>query len=778
MRLLLFLLCFDLSLVMASTKQDGHLNFHVRLDPIPSPLAEPFSLSRVRLTKGSMFEQKQQINLEYLLMWNMDSLLWNFRTTAGLPAPGQPYGGWEAPTCDCRGKSVAHWLSSAAMMWASTGNSTLFAMMSTFVDELQKCQQAIGSGYVSAFPSSEFDRLENLQNVWAPYYTIHKILQSLLDQWQIASNQKAFDIMIKLADYFVVRIKKVLSEKGMDVWQQMLVDEWGGMNEIMYSLYSLTNNTSYKEIGDLFEHYVWTRPLLNKQDDLPENHANIHIPQIIGSMRGYEVSGNKTQASIAQFFYDTLTSAHSFATGGSNTHEHWHAPHHLGDDLDIWTQESCTTYNIMKVDRHLFQWTADPKFFDHYERAQLNGIIGNQKGPGEFIYMLPLGVPGQTKGDNAPVGSQVAWGEPFGMFYCCYDTLMESFSKLGDSIYFHSGSTLFVNLFVASTLNWSENNVVLVQDTSFPTTSMSKLIVQDTPSSPWTLKIRVPQWTQQGASILINSQAVNISLVPGTFFVITRVWQSNDTVEINFPMSFHAELLDDNRTHFNTFAALQYGPLVLAGLTDSPLLVGDMQDTSLQKWIFRPNPDVLEFKLASQFDLEISAKPLMELVHEHYTVYFNITSTPDVCSLKACPVFMLNDEMFFDLTGSAKIVNDTCLFSGNSHDTNNVWLTTFFQDSALVTAFKMTYSYMTPSTTGAGTNFSVVLENLASQNTFTLYASPQYTDHNSQWSDVMTVAVSGLNISISELSSLRFIFSNNDRYIQLSLTNLTLALLP
>lgn len=66
-------------------------------------------------------------------------------------------------------------MSASALMWASTHNDTLKQKMSALVSALSDCQEKMGTGYLSAFPTELFDRFEAIKPVWAPYYTIHKV---------------------------------------------------------------------------------------------------------------------------------------------------------------------------------------------------------------------------------------------------------------------------------------------------------------------------------------------------------------------------------------------------------------------------------------------------------------------------------------------------------------------------------------------------------------------------------------------------------------------------
>jgi len=387
------------------------------------------------------------------------------------------------------------------------------------------------------------------------------------------------------------------------------------MNEVLYNLYAVTGNASHLRAGEWFNHFLWTAPLAIGVDDLDGshgnaggNHANTHIPEIIGSARGYELTSNRTQHDIARNFFDILNGSHTWSTGGSNDHEHWHAPHQLGDDLDGQTEESCTTYNVLKVARHLLQWTGDAHLGDFYERALLNGLVGNQNqhlngDGGSFIYMLPLGGGGLRKPWSSAVN---------GNFPCCWGTLSETFAKLGDSVFFRAAddSALYVSLFVASSVVWGEGEgegaCEVTQATAFPlasdedgsTTSLRVACDAGTAAaSGWSLRIRVPAWATAGPNvILVDGKPVPGTLTPGFATVPAPgggAWgtaAAPTTVTVSFPMSLRFEQLDDNRTEWAGVGAIMYGPLLLAGLTDDDLLPGLNASAArgeLSQWIVR-----------------------------------------------------------------------------------------------------------------------------------------------------------------------------------------------
>ncbi|KOM50782.1 hypothetical protein LR48_Vigan08g160900 [Vigna angularis] len=474
----------------------------------PQGFLKEVPLEDVRLHENSIHGTAQRTNLEYLLMFDVDRLIWSFRKTAGLPTPGTPYGGWEEPKEELRGHFVGHYLSASSLMWASTQNDELKQKMTSLVAGLSACQEKIGTGYLSAFPSELFDRFEAIQIVWAPYYTIHKIMAGLLDQYTFAGNSQALKMVIRMVDYFYNRVQNVITKYTINRHYQSLNTETGGMNDVLYRLYSITAN----DIADL--------------------HANTHIPIVVGSQRRYEITGDP----------------------------------------------------LHKVSRHLFRWTKEVSYADYYERALTNGVLSIQRGtdPGVMIYMLPLG-PGVSKAHTYH-----SWGTPFDTFWCCYGTGIESFSKLGDSIYFEEeggNSTLYIIQYISSSFNWKSGKILLNQ-TVVPAASWDPYLRVTFTFSPsektWTtLNFRVPTWTSlDGAKGILNGETLSLP-TPANFLSITRQWNANDNLTLLFPQTPRTEAIKDDRPEFASTQAILYGPYLLAGHT----LGGDWHLKSGADWI-------------------------------------------------------------------------------------------------------------------------------------------------------------------------------------------------
>ncbi|XP_076941391.1 uncharacterized protein LOC143610934 [Bidens hawaiensis] len=543
------------------------------------------SLSDVRLDPDSIHGQAQQTNLKYLLMLDVDRLVWSFRKNAGLPTPGEPYGGWESKDQELRGHFVGHYLSATAQMWASTGNDALKQKMTAVVSALGECQTS--DGYLSAFPSEFFDRFEAIKPVWAPYYTIHKIMAGLVDQYVLAGNDQALKMAIQMADYFSKRVQNVIKQYTIERHWRSLNEETGGMNDVMYRLYTITGDNKHLVLAHLFDKPCFLGLLAIKADQLSGFHANTHIPIVVGSQMRYEVTGDPLYKELSTFFMNIVNSSHMYATGGTSVGEFWSDPKRLATTLQTENEESCTTYNMLKVSRNLFRWTKEIAYADYYERALTNGVLSIQRGkePGIMIYMLPLGA-GMSKATGIH-----KWGTQFNDFWCCYGTGIESFSKLGDSIYFEEAGKdtgLYIIQYISSSVNWKLGQIVVDQKVA-PVVSWDPRLRVTTTVSPKkegsssTLYFRIPFWTTSNAKVTLNGRTVPLTST-GNFLSVTKKWSSSDVITLELPITLRTEAIQDERSEYSSLHAILFGPyLLVAIITGDSDLKPDSD--SLSEWI-------------------------------------------------------------------------------------------------------------------------------------------------------------------------------------------------
>lgn len=507
---------------------------------------EPFLPASVRLGPGHLREQ-EEINARYLDSLAVDRLLHSFRLTAGVSSNAMPYKGWEDPTCELRGHLAGgHFLSAVALASACSGNTTLEGKGNELVSGLAACQKKIGNGYVSAFPTEEFERLAAEKPVWAPFYTFHKIMAGLLDMYVLTGNSEALQVAEGMAQWAQGYFEGI----GTEHRQRMLRTEYGGMNEALVNLAALTKKERYLDTARLFEQPSILDPLAERRDELQGLHANTNVPKIIGAARTYELTGDLRHRQIAEYFLEELVSARNYAIGNSSVDEFWKTPPGMLEGTLAWKNaECCVAYNMMKLERIVFGWTAEARWMDEYERTLFNCRLGTQNGEGLKQYFFPLAA-GYWRAYNSPESS----------FFCCTGTGAEEFAKFADTIYFRRGNDLYVNQFIASTLDWKEEGLVVKQVTQFPTEQGTTLKLESSRPVPRTIHVRIPGWTTRNAQVKINGRALEAIADPGSYLAIRRVWRDGDTISVSLPMELRQEpLLGDP-----SISAAAYGPLMLA----------------------------------------------------------------------------------------------------------------------------------------------------------------------------------------------------------------------
>jgi hypothetical protein len=322
------------------------------------------------------------------------------------------------------------------------------------------------------------------------------------------------------------------------------------MNEVLVNLAAVTKKDRYIEAARLFEQPGFLDPLAARRDELQGLHANTHVPKIIGAARMYEVTGERRYREIAEYFLAEVLAARNYAIGNTSLNEHWTTPADQLKGTLAWTNaECCVAYNLMKLQRHVFSWTADAQWMDAYERALFNCRLGTQNAQGLKQYFFPLAA-----------GYWRAYSSPEESFWCCTGTGAEEFAKFADTIYFRRGSDLYVNQFIPSTLDWKEEGFALEQITQFPREQGTTLKIKTSHAASRIIHLRIPHWTTEDAQVKINGRPIEAVADPGSYLAIRKTWQDGDTIAIALPMELRQEPLpgDDSVT-----AAL-YGPLVLA----------------------------------------------------------------------------------------------------------------------------------------------------------------------------------------------------------------------
>jgi DUF1680 family protein len=543
----------------------------------PTGKLEPFPLSSVRLTAG-IFKEQEELNSRYLDSLPVDRLLHTFRLTSGITSTATPYMGWEDPTCELRGHFVGgHYLSAVALASAGSGNTDLKNRGNEMVAGLDACQKKNAQGYLSAYPTDLFEHLVEGKPVWAPFYTYHKIMAGLLDMYTLTGNTDALQIVEGMARWTGQYFSGISNEQH----QRMLRVEYGGMNEVLVNLAVATKKDRYLALARNFEQPNFLDPLASRRDELTGLHANTHVPKVIGAARMYEVTGDRRYRQIAEYFLEEVLTARNYVIGNMSVDEHWKTQAgHLEGTLAWTNAECCVAYNLMKLQRIVFGWTADARWMDEYERALFNCRLGTQNADGMKQYFFPLAA-----------GYWRAYHSPDESFWCCTGTGVEEFAKFADTIYFRRDSDVYVNQFIASTLDWKEENFGIEQSTKFPEEQGTTLKIKTSRPGVRTVHVRIPGWTTKDAEVKINGRSLEAVADPGSYLAIRRLWKDGDTVSVSLPMTLRQEALPGD----DSITAALYGPLVLAadlgaGPVDGPMRIIHGRPTTPGKELPEPQP--------------------------------------------------------------------------------------------------------------------------------------------------------------------------------------------
>ena len=511
-----------------------------------------FNLNDVRLLP-SRFKENMDRDSVWMVSIDVNRLLHSFRTTAGVFAGREggymtveKLGGWESLDCELRGHITGHILSAYSLMYAATGSEVFKLKGDSLVNGLSEVQKVYGTGYLSAFPEELINRNIRGTSVWAPWYTLHKILSGLIDQYLYSGNSQAINLAQGMANWAYAKLRNL--DDG--VRRKMIRNEFGGINESFYNLYALTGNDDYRWLATFFYHNDVIDPLKKRIDDLGTKHTNTFIPKVLAEARNYELTGDIASKNLSEFFWKTMIDKHTFAPGCSSDKEHFFDTNRFSEHISGYTGETCCTYNMLKLSKHLFCWNATSDIADYYERALYNHILGQQDPKtGMVAYFLPL-----------KTGSHKVYSTPFNSFWCCVGSGFESHAKYAESIYFHNDKGVFVNLFIPSVLSWKEKNVEITQFTDFPYEDEVHFKIATEEPSQFTVYLRHPSWSKN-VDVKINGKKLRVRTNSNGYIEIDRTWKSGDEIFVKYHMDLHWEYTPDNKN----IAALLYGPVVLAG---------------------------------------------------------------------------------------------------------------------------------------------------------------------------------------------------------------------
>ncbi len=607
-----------------------------------APTWKTFGLSEVQLS-DSYFKQAMDRHKSYVLSLEIDRLIPHVLKTAGLQPKGENYGGWEKGG----GCTWGHYMSSCALYYAATGEKVFSDRLDYILSELKKCQnqfddgwfitgkrgkegyEALLNGQLFLNQPDETKQPWNFNKNGNSWYCIHKILAGLRDAYVYADRSEAKEILIKLSDY----IADLAIRSNSDLFQAMLSVEQGGMNEVLTDVYAITGNEKYLQAAQRFNHINVIYPTANGEDVLSGRHANDQIPKFQGVARQYDFINNKAFIRASENFWDIVIRDHTMAIGGNSCYERFGIPGEESKRLDYSSAETCNTYNMLKLSKHLFTHSGNMKYLNYYEHALYNHILASQDPDMEgcVTYYTAL-MPGLFK----------QYSTPYESFWCCVGTGMENHAKYAESIYFYTKDSLLINLFIPSTLNWKETGLKMTLRTQFPESDNIQLRLDDNGTFNGNVFIRIPEWLQSKPQIQINGENKEVTIKNGC--IVLQKLRTGDEIIITYQRSLYVDYVKDE-PHFGS---IMYGPVVLAGalgndhmpddrvsgnraLKDAvPLknitpLVGDLNN--LSGWIVEDIQKPLHFKV-NNGEKQSSAEliPYFKMHHQRYTVYWKIYS--------------------------------------------------------------------------------------------------------------------------------------------------------
>ena len=528
--------------------------------------ANTFPLEQVTLLNGP-FSKARDLNIQTLLAYDTERLLYPYKKQAGMSTTKPGYKNWEG----LDGHVGGHYLSALALNYASTKNPECKRRMDEMVAVLKECQRRNtverpdwAAGYAGGVPKSAevWSKLKKgdfsaYKATWVAWYNVHKTYAGLRDAWIYGGNADARIVFMNFCDW-AIAITKGLSDQQM---QEMLDTEQGGMNEVLADAYQLSGDKKYLTAAMRFSHQRLMRPLARRQDSLDNIHANTQVPKAVGFQRIGELNHESGFETAGEFFWETVTGNRSLAFGGNSRREFFPSAKASADFInDVEGPETCNTYNMLKLTEGLFREQPEGKYADYYERALYNHILSTQHPVhGGYVYFTPAR-PRHYRVYSAP--NEAMW--------CCVGSGMENHSKYNEFIYTHQKDALYLNLFVASELDWKEKKIKIRQQTNFPDEEATRLTVT-AGTAAFTLQLRHPGWIKnKDMQIRINGREYPYTVSAASYIAIQRKWKKGDVVDISLPMQTTLEHLPN----LPEYVAIMHGPILLGAKTKTESLKG------------------------------------------------------------------------------------------------------------------------------------------------------------------------------------------------------------
>ncbi len=597
-----------------------------------SDVPDGFPLRRVPLQRTALLEGPWQhhfrLTSDYLLSLENDAFLEAFyrahpRPRMREPRPTVSWGGWVGPKHNWRkhdGEFQGHYLSACARA-AVLGQDARFRDKSrSLIDALAEYQLPDGMIYVGRVNQEELAALFQGTPTSIPLYVIHKLLMGLHEQHLYLGDSLALDMAVKWTDSLARNVARM----GREQISAMLEAEHGGIAEIIFEIAAVDQKEEHLELARKLLQASIIEPLARGEDILTGRHCNTTIPVLQGTARAYELTGERSYRDAVENFWRIVAETRSYATGGTSVREKWGEPNQLKSTLSASTQETCVSYNWLRLTEYLLRWTGEASYADAYERTLINGMLAAQHPvTGQFCYYMPMRPGPREPSPDAfdpdpPEGGSKHWGRPLRCFWCCYGTGSQFFTSPSAAVYYSNGENLWVSQFMASrvTAPIREELVTLEQRTSYPFEEGVRLLVTQGSALPFTISLRLPRWVRFDARITVNGIPPEgmTDMRPGSWVSLRRAWQAGDRIEIDLPMHVHTQAINDDPDCL----AFLNGPQVLAGLISPEL---DVTARSSGQWLTRDPDDPSAFTLANQ---RIKFKPLCQVTDEEYRIYFDV----------------------------------------------------------------------------------------------------------------------------------------------------------
>ena len=569
---------------------------------------------QVRILPGSRFYGTQERMRRYLAGVDNDQMLWNFRKASGLDTKAaEAPGGWDAPECLLRGHTTGHYLSALALCYRATGDEGIRDKAEEMVRELGICQRAfaevegIQEGFLSGYSEEQFDFLESYTpypEIWAPYYTLHKILAGLLDCYRFAGCGEALGIAGKIGTWIWRRLRRLPAGQLEKMWSMYIAGEFGGMNASLTELGMITGKDEYIQCARLFDNRRLFDQLADGMDCLDGLHANQHIPQIQGALALYSALGEESYRKIAEVFWTTVTENRGYATGGVGETEMFHGFREIGSLLTGRTQETCASYNMLKLTKELFRLDPDTAYMDYYERVTLNHILATSAADesGESTYFLPL-APGMKR-------------EFLRENSCCHGTGMESHFRYREGMYFQDtgGTVLYINLYIPSEISGGYGNLAARLEMLSRRRQRFRIRVRGNVLRE--IRLRRPDWADSWQVNEVGAGPLEVTPDEKGYLCIAGDFPAGMTLEVEWTPRLRLVRTPDmpERT------AVKYGPYILAALSEKKEFLrvpfGEEDVAEKLRWDGDAGDGRIRFRCG-----EITWIPLCEIDDESYHVY-------------------------------------------------------------------------------------------------------------------------------------------------------------